>query len=910
MERNIDRKTLGFDKGMTNVPSDLLSDDNELSECVGFIFRNGEMKPIQKPNKMFNISKDEQILYVHKGASFENLITYAKDGYLYWYRMENGVIIDDTSIENEIIRFDNIQIKDITSVNNTLVLSTSQGLCYLLFKNNNYICLGEELPTPNVVFSTNTDLHVFGNRTGAIVGSFIEVGSYIFVDTDSEGNYIGEHIGDNTHYHYFQYKIKSGKTDYDNFQRAIQGHVSELMNEAKKEGYFLFPFYVRYALKMFDGSYTKISNPIICYPCVRRNCYFFPAGWDEDKREFVENVYFDGNSYHEIHDTAAAYCNMYGAKLKVQAKIENLGNWKDLVKGISIFVSSEVTPFNLEDEWNFSLYSKLVDTKFADPLTKEGVSEEYNFTHPKQGTNKIHSFIVPTYKSDEKIRKDLLSKSQFYKIYDIEDEKYLSGLTVLSISDKMDSGVLETLEQQEQLKTDDYFSWTKKIPTKLFTYNKRLNAIGIRREPFKGFNYFNSTMSISQTADMNVNVSYYTHIVSDTMDAWVKSEPTRFYPTFGWLYYPDPNATEMFIWKEETKKGALIKLKEHPLLNGAYAFDRLPNGTEALDFNKTEEDLPKVEEDAHETFDSQVYTSVVNNPYVFEASGDNTVGTGKIIDIAANTDAVSQGQFGQYPLIVFTSEGIYALSVNSEGMYSASHPISREVCLENSPIVPTDSLVIFVSKKGLMATTGNSVACLSDIMSGKTPKNFVELKDKNFMEFLNGCNIAYDYRDSLLRITRNDVNYQYVYNMVDKTFAIDNVGYKVENIVNNYPDCLIQATGDDTSSNIYTLVGKPNINEDNNTYNGYLITRPLKLGGSISLKSIRALRHLVDTEDGKISLEVYGSNDCYHWQKLTSVGGKPWKYFTFKYSISDFKATDSFIGSVVEIQTRREDKIR
>ena len=73
MEKNIDRKTLSFGKGMTNVPSDLLSGDDELVESDGFIYRDGEMKPIQKPIKIGNIPY--KIMYVHKGADYENLIT-------------------------------------------------------------------------------------------------------------------------------------------------------------------------------------------------------------------------------------------------------------------------------------------------------------------------------------------------------------------------------------------------------------------------------------------------------------------------------------------------------------------------------------------------------------------------------------------------------------------------------------------------------------------------------------------------------------------------------------------------------------------------------------------------------------------------------------------------------------------
>ena len=105
-----------------------------------------------------------------------------------------------------------------------------------------------------------------------------------------------------------------------------------------------------------------------------------------------------------------------------------------------------------------------------------------------------------------------------------------------------------------------------------------------------------------------------------------------------------------------------VKLKEHPMLNGAYYFGSLPT-IDTFVADSSIKNTPTITDGAVESFDSQIFTSVVNNPFVFEASGDNTVGTGRIIDIAANTEAVSQGQFGQYPLLVFTSEGIYVTMI-------------------------------------------------------------------------------------------------------------------------------------------------------------------------------------------------------------------------------------------------------
>ena len=395
------------------------------------------------------------------------------------------------------------------------------------------------------------------------------------------------------------------------------------------------------------------------------------------------------------------------------------------------------------------------------------------------------------------------------------------------------------------------------------------------------------------------------------MDAWVKSDNSIVLEATlpGWLYYPDPNATEMIIMKtsgDEGGSGIKVKLAPHPSLNGAYSFASLPVYGHVVSGSETE---PAVDATAHETLNSQIFTSVVNNPFVFESNGDNTVGTGKILGIVANTEAVSQGQFGQYPLLVFTDEGIYAMSVNAEGLYSSVHPISREVCNNAASITPTDKVVYFTSEKGLMATSGGEADCVSEQLSGGKnrglPENFLP-----FRKFINNCMIAYDYNASLLRIFSKSTNYHYIYNMVEKNFAIaqNYAGGKIfcRNVANNYPDSLIQF--DD--SQVYSLTGIPLEEDDENTYDGLFTTRPLKLGGSMILKSLRAIKHLADTDDGKISLEVYGSNDCKHWCKLESLKGKPWKYFKFAYALNGFKANDSFAGSIVVIQNRREDKIR
>lgn len=918
MERNAETKTLSFSQGVTNVPSDLLSEDNTLLECNGFIYKDGSMVPIQKPVSITGgVPLEGKLVYVHKLADYRNLITYieGKNQLVCYINFKNGETAERLTQTIDL----GAKLLDVKSVGSTLVCATDKGLHYILCKGHQYNDLGTELPIPKVEFYTdgttdNWDVEQDDLKKDSFVcnlQSFIETNNeyayyYPFVSDDVDKSYrlysTGMASADANYYLselYLHYKVKQDKeTDFNN---AVIGHVEQMINWVKEKNKFAFPFFVRFALKMFDGSYTRISNPIICYPSIDKNCKFLSVA-KGDKKFYQENWASSDSYWNFLYKIG--YSGLF-----FKASIENKDNWSDIVKELVVFASDDVKSFELNGKWEFKDPMDFNDKAFYNGggSYHESIVSFRHYNSRLDGYHPLASeWLMPVYKTEDKIIEELLNKTQFYKLFSLEtNSKYIDGEwhdssykdeTVSDVNIIAD-GVVSNLTEQEQLKVDDYYGWTKLVPNKLFTYNGRINTIGLKRYPFDGFNFF------TENKDGSAHTyEFYTHIVNQQMDTWVKSDGNNNIGAIvfsGWLYYPDPYAKEMVIMEKGEKWGLRVPLYQHKMLNGAYSFANLPGPGKDIKFSVM--DAPTVSGE-FEDLNSNIFTSVVNNPFVFEASGDNTVGTGKIIDIVANTEAVSQGQFGQYPLLVFTSEGIYGMSVNSEGLYSATYPISREVCLESSPLVPTDRLIFFASKKGLIAASGGSVGCMSEQLRGRTPLNFATLGDGRFIDFLKDCLIAYDYRDSMLRIFSKDKDYQYIYNMVDKTFSMVNSGMVAQAVVNDYPDNLIQ----DTDGNVYSLTEKPDINDDENLYSGTITTRPLKLGGSLILKSLRNIKNLRSTLTGKLSLEIWASNNAVNWCKLHSLLGKPWAYFTFKYTLTDFKACDSFAGSVVQIQNRRE----
>lgn len=152
MERNLERQTLSFSKGMTNVPSDLLSDDSELLESDGFIFKDGEMKPVQKGVEITGGAPIEgKLVYVHKLADYRNLITYIEDG----TKLKCYIKFKDNQSEDRKTQTIELGSKllDIKHVGNTLVCATEEGIHYILYKGNTYKDLGKELPIPDISFA-------------------------------------------------------------------------------------------------------------------------------------------------------------------------------------------------------------------------------------------------------------------------------------------------------------------------------------------------------------------------------------------------------------------------------------------------------------------------------------------------------------------------------------------------------------------------------------------------------------------------------------------------------------------------------------------------------------------------------------------------------------------------------------
>ena len=842
------QQQITYDKGITYVPSDALCSDNALSECMGMTYENGEMKPIQKAEDKFSFQDlmNEELIHVHQLPSTgKNYIT--TNGQTLYYFQGNDVQT------TQLGTFEGT-LKSIESIGNTLIVSTSKSIYYYLWKGTSYSNIGNKIPEPKVSFKLVNKHEVPNPQTG--------IDDVVYETVESWMN-VPEGV------------IDTGARridDQETYNNIVWGLYAKNEMEAKKKGAFTRPFFLRYALRLYDDEYTYMSQPILALPSTYENAYFFWGNGELRCRTHTAHLYF-----------------------KME---QDYSDWTDIVSGVDLFVTDQA---DLYDSSLDAVYEYMSSLKYWEGI---GATENHSQQVYETSRHLLESESVSSYfrfipnNDDYSIKDQLVSLSVFYLISHL-------GITSSDEYSKVpiNHHALVNLTTQTFLSNDDYYSRAPLSAGYMKSYNQRLNLTDVKRGFFDGFSNFILYDYTSYTYSWAIVVHIETSSGTKSVEKQVTSSRERMLHYF---YYPDPRAKEVDIYDLTNEiKYDTIKLTEHPGLNGAYFLSLPPD---EIEDNYTQAQDPQISDPAPEELPNMIITSEVNNPFVFRASGYNSIGTGKILGMATQTVALSEGQHGAFPLMVFSTDGIWALAVSNTGLYTASNPMQREVCSNPKSITETDGAVYFVSKKGLMVIVGNNVKCVSEQLDGKVFSNSTlpQITDGDFKGFLNGCFIAYDYRDSQLLIINPSKTFHWVYNMKSGTFAkmSQNNNY-IKTVVNDYPDNLIQETGGD----VYSLLNKPDENADQSSYSGIILTRPMKLENGLSLKTIMDLKN-VFTMDGTITLYIYGSNNCENWMEVTSLTGVPWKYYRFKIVFSNMKATDRFSGTVLVTQERRTNKLR
>lgn len=883
---------LSYKKGITRTPSDLLCEDGDLAECVNLEVRNEELVPMEMPVDMgVTLASGEELVHVHNIGQVGRKNYIIKSGDIIKAFYLKGTKRNNYSLSVSVSGF-----KSCVHLGNTLVLYGENGATYVLFKELQYTVLGSELPDVSLSF----------NLTGEYK---LEAESYEIDETGENNN---------------PYSI-TGSTDIH------KGHVNKFISEqASGQGKFMYPFFVRYALRLYNGEYVRYSAPVLMLPSI----YTSPS------------IYLLDTTLSGGLKSAEFVVGGYVADLQMKVNnTDDLNNWSDIVKGVSIFITRETPSYdqNFEDSNNFLSESNTTgsdntissipcehigEITSADKLEGHTVVVNslpigYTKWNPKNiygmlGSQRLN---VPTFSKDALVGDLIANSAVYYKYVDIDaDDLLVMPNEYKILSNEYNVYPIDTIEQSEKLDLmGDYMTNDVLVPSFANVYNSRINMANIKRFLYNGYKPDSLSQQLSGSSDYDV----YTYIHSEGgNDIVVKSGSLYQFGMYGaYLYYPDTDAYKMVIVDKTGSKHVEVQLTEDMYSNGSYYIN--------LDGLTWVNGIPGITTTSvnYEFLPNKLFTSDVNNPYYFPLEGINTVGTGTILGISALTRPISQGQFGEYPLMAFCTDGNFGLRVDEQGYYSGISPMQEDIILGQDKLTPLENSILAITKKGIMITGATSdmtqialqmegknfdFSVLPEFTSGATSIANIataSVDSEGFRDYLEKARMAYDYSSDRIIIYSKGKKFSYVYNFSTATVGklVLGNGDGIVTHVLDYPDSIVQTT----SGKLYSLYGKEDINELNAQRMGFAITRPLKCGHALSLKTIMQVKNLwaKASSSSSVQYKIYGSNDNITYYQLKSRFGKPYKYYRMALFVN-MLPKESISGTVLVIEERRTNKLR
>jgi hypothetical protein len=594
-----------------------------------------------------------------------------------------------------------------------------------------------------------------------------------------------------------------------------------------------------YAYEMFDGTIIKHSHPT--YLKVGEWRYY--SRTDPEDAEGVYLVYQDIQiDINTIQNDIDSINTTYGS----------------LIKGLNIYMSRPLNPYKVD----------------VAPLTLVTNNEEVEY---------INDLDILKSQLIENASYRLIKK---YKIDSLETGILTSKLEIGNVSD------IETLAAMPI----DNFTHHKIYPQNDFIYNSRLFLGDLKTYLYKGYSpamfVTDQGLTHASLGDYDIyfevtlkDIDGTRTVLSDEVNfEWsVEAENTPYFTMKEFFSYPDSRATSLTIWLKigsNNHNMGEYALTAHPTLNMSYL---IWDGT-IFTFDFGAADTAPTESNI--ILDrNRIQASYVNNPLYFPAENSYNVGSGIIKGMGTNSLNIETGQFGEYPLYAFASDGIWAMSISRDPsiLIDSVKPASREVCINSKAILPVPGGVVFITGRGVMIISGMDPVRLdqefendfASPLSGNLDYDDITadgqvadvsdfLETVSYQTFLATAVIGYNYIKEEVFVSNPAYDYSYVFSFASKSWF--KLGRKYTGFCNYYPSQLgIRAISetyrlyDITQESLYDLY-VPSLIE----------TYPIKMNTDTFTKVTHAVcRGMLKSDDSKgAGFSVFGSIDGITWYQM------------------------------------------
>lgn len=886
-------------QGLSNSPSDNSVQDGELGTCLNLIPEDGELKPITGTEIVDEgdfLTEDTTIEYIHKVNYDDDIISHyiCYDGLndiWFWHLL--GEPVEDF-YQIQLPAGDEFHVNSVTSIGNILCFVGDDDIWYAFWDSN--IKGYKEFNLSQFKLSIKIERN---STTEEVIQKQIQLKDEDFWNL-FEKHYTND---DKTESLAYPIRTKANKTIeiFNQCDALVNKRLEELGDE-----YFKYSTLLVAAVRLYDGTYINFS-PLVVLDATQVGFGNSDYGYNRITPKFAYWINRDASGFTPMPKNSKGIDFFTGfAKFWITASC-NIKGYETLIDGVDIYITTCESFLNLKS----SVY-------IGKPEQYEKSWYYSSIPIPYLQGNDFHNQFdgLQFYKSLHIANQQLGQKFAIKRVLGTEESislanpyvKHVGGIVTNNYNNRLHIGnVVESIkstdynfpfyyiEEQgdEYLTRDLVFEFTDDNNKKLFfsVVNKDVSSrIPIISIPINGYS---SLIVYSRYENFDGTYEY-----SKTTFKLFSSSNT------GYSYYVNCNRTS--------------GLQEFGI---DYEVSTSDEFAQALSSVSTAKNIISLSP-------SLIKVSEAENPLVFPASNSVQVGSSVIKAMAANTRPITEGQFGDAPLYVFTDEGTWMLMLSAEGKYQARQPVNRDVCSNPKGILQIDDAVLFPTERGIMMQTGSTSKLITDVLDG-TVFDYTQLYKEEyskkilavgnipegaikyvpFRQFMQNADMVYDYYDGRIIVFNPSYPYAYVYSL--KSGMWGTMESDIKKRINIYPEAYA-INGNNQIVDFYQ-------SQPTDAMRYFLCTRPMSISGAEVYKTMFSCiaRGYFRNEIGKCGMALYGSNDLFKWFPIsTSVNkylrgmcGSPYKYFRLAL-IGSLLPEERLNGLSADFQERWQNKLR
>lgn len=764
-------------KGMTSQPSDYACGDGEMKLAVNAEYRDGGYHAVRVPKE--NTTIDGEPIYVFHASDGEKIL-YIKDGSLYY---------NDTSITTI------TSVTDICNIGNVIVLLDNGKKKYIRYMSDNtFKYIGDEIPKIELSFKA-AQAQIGFSTIG--FGEDWEEGSNLYgrEDVFYESNYRNMLHGVNTSSGYTMPKLSAytpslGK-DYHKetylkkqeawgkLEELLVGELNKKRTQYNKKDYLFYPHLLKYAIKLYDGSYVNVSEPI---PTLLLND--------------TTGIIFSLDNENKIKSLWIEY-TLYDLWLRVESA-DFYNGFSDIIDSIDIFMTEPI----------YTCYDEL-DCDLSDDRVP---------------------VINKLYFRRKNMYEGVKNATTYHKLFSIPFEK-IAYYSVFRRMKNSEEGIYVDYKEKEILETSTTIEADYTI-SNIYSYNNRL--LESRTNKNNKYTICNSYCGLDVIKNHNTSycrendrlrsseTTFYNYNIKLNKDDCIQYLKYKVGDNVYWKKIGNKlnGHTHIMYAKSSKPISYVVFQKNDSSWYSEYIFDF----AETLDANVyvlakqklfeslspdgLVQELPEESTPPASTVDDTLNCSEANNPFSF--SNKNVVAISDVIAIRAVTMETSRGQFGQYPVFVFAKDATYAVNIGNDGTMQSVVPYSYDILNNKHSVANMGRSVVFCSKRGvvLFDNSGESKLLLKldktqdyaydkckkehqkqfveSYLSGDT-MSFGEIPDyKDLSTYMNGgARFAYDYSHERLIVYNPQYNYSYIMDSQSGFWSIFNQGFSNNLYIDN-----------------------------------------------------------------------------------------------------------------------------